>query len=249
VLYNWECKGNVSFQQSTNRPNRCVDNNKGKVLVSATMYRQHLEIAMIKMPGAVNKNDPRVQRTRQLLLQAFMTLLEERHNVHSISIQEITQLATVNRATFYAHFEDKYALLECWMREKFHRSFAHQLPASSTLQTDTLRLLILAVFHFLARFREQLKPADRQFEPLFEIAVQQELYQTLLAWLTPVISNDPHQKESVEVTASIISWAIFGPAAQWSRGERTIPAEEMAHHVLTVVIASLSPLITVNSLD
>ncbi|GHO56884.1 TetR/AcrR family transcriptional regulator [Ktedonobacter robiniae] len=197
------------------------------------------------MSGAVNTNDPRVQRTRQLLLQAFMVLLEERHNIHSISVQEITKLATVNRATFYAHFEDKYALLESWMREKFHRALLSELPASSTLRIDTLRLLILAVFHFLARFRDQLKPADRQFEPLFEIALQQELYQVLLAWLTPVVSRDPNQRETVETTALVISWAIFGPAAQWSRGERIILAEEMVHHVLTVVIAGLSPLITV----
>ena len=197
------------------------------------------------MPGAVNRNDPRVQRTRQLLLHAFMALLEERHNIHSISVQEITQLATVNRATFYAHFEDKYALLECWMREKFHRALLKQLPASSTLHLDTLRLLIVAVFHFLARFREQLKPADRQFEPLFEIALQQELYQVLLAWLTPVVSRDPLQKETVETTALVVSWAIFGPATQWSRGERIILAEEMVHHVLTVVVAGLSPFITV----
>ena len=197
------------------------------------------------MPGAVKRNDPRVQRTRQLLLQAFMALLEERHNIHSISVQEITKLATVNRATFYAHFEDKYALLESWMREKFHRTLLSQLPASSTLQIDTLRLLILAVFNFLARFRDQLKPADRQFEPLFEIALQQELYQVLLAWLTPVVSRDPLQRETVETTALVLSWAIFGPAAQWSRGERIILAEEMVHHVLTVVVAGLSPLITV----
>ncbi|HEY4384329.1 MAG TPA: TetR family transcriptional regulator, partial [Ktedonobacteraceae bacterium] len=64
------------------------------------------------MPIGVNENDPRVQRTHQLLLQAFMALLEERHNIHSISVQEITKLAKVNRTTFYAHFEDKYALLE-----------------------------------------------------------------------------------------------------------------------------------------
>jgi AcrR family transcriptional regulator len=197
------------------------------------------------MPGAVNRNDPRVQRTRQLLLQAFMALLEERHNIHSISVQEITTLATVNRATFYAHFEDKYAFLESWMREKFHRALLSQLPASSTLQINTLRLLILAVFDFLARFRGQLKPADRQFEPLFEIALQQELYEILFLWLKGKSSEIHIGEEAVETTAQVISWAIFGPATQWSRGNRTISAEEMTHRVLSIVMAGLSPVITV----
>lgn len=131
------------------------------------------------------------------------------------------------------------------MREKFHRTLLSQLPASSTLQLSTLRLLLLAVFDFLARFRHHLKPADRQFEPLFEIAHQQELYEILLRWLKQVPSAIPLPEETIETTAQVISWAIFGPAAQWSRGEQSISKDVMAHHVLVVVIAGLSPVVTV----
>ena len=183
------------------------------------------------MATPVNANEPRVKRTRQLLLQAFISLLEERHNIHSISIQDITERATVNRATFYAHFEDKYALLEVWMREKFHKELERQLPATSTLQMSTLRLLILAVFDFLALWRRHQKPADRKFEPLFEVALQKELYEVLLNWLNQAPSSVPVCQETVETTALVISWAIFGPAVQWSRGEQTCSAEEMTHHV------------------
>jgi AcrR family transcriptional regulator len=76
----------------------------------------------------VNPNDPRVNRTRQLIMQSFTDLVEEKKNVYSISVQDITTRATVNRATFYAHFEDKFAFLECWMREKFQIILKKQLP-------------------------------------------------------------------------------------------------------------------------
>lgn len=193
----------------------------------------------------VNENDPRVKRTRQLLLQAFIALLEERQNIHSISVQEIAVRATVNRATFYAHFEDKYALLESWIREKFHRVLGNQLPASSSLQRSTLCTLIELVFDFLAHVCDHLKLADREFEPLFEMAFRQEVSEILLAWLKPVPLREPLQEETRETIALILSWAIVGPAVQWSRGERTIPAEKMIHSVLAVVIAGLSPVITV----
>src|SRR5207245_2778046 len=55
--------------------------------------------------------DPRVKRTRKLLQQAFIELFQEK-GFAAISIQDITERATVNRATFYAHFPDKYALLD-----------------------------------------------------------------------------------------------------------------------------------------
>jgi hypothetical protein len=51
--------------------------------------------------------------------------------------------------------------------------------------------------------------------------------------------------ETIETTMQAISWAIFGPAAQWSRGDQNISKEVMAHHVLAVVVAGLSPVVTV----
>jgi len=192
-----------------------------------------------------NSSDPRVQRTRQLLLDAFMALVQEKHTIHSISIQEIATRATVNRATFYAHFEDKYALVADWSREKFQRAFANELPPSSSLQKETLHRLILAVFDFMALSRRYSRPSNRQFELLYEMVSQQELYDLLLRWLQQVPSEIPRPVETIETTAQAISWAIFGPAAQWSRGDQSISKEVMAHHVLAVVVAGLSPVVTV----
>jgi AcrR family transcriptional regulator len=197
------------------------------------------------MSRTVNENDPRVQRTRQLLLQAFIDLVQEKQNIHTISIQEITTRATVNRATFYAHFEDKYALVESWMREKFQRMLACRLPASSTLQKSTLHTLILAVFDSLAFGRRYARPSNRQFFPLFEQALQQELSNILLRWLKQAPAKIPQSEETLATTAQVMSWTIFGPAVQWSREERSCSAEEMAQHVLTIVIAGLSPVVTV----
>jgi AcrR family transcriptional regulator len=198
-----------------------------------------------KLSRVVNRSDPRVQRTRQLLLDAFNSLVVEKHNLHSISIQEVATRASVNRATFYAHFEDKYALVATWMCEKFQRTLASQLPASSTLQRETLHRLILAVFDFLALGHRYHNPSDRELEPLFEIALQQELYAFLLRWLKQIPSENSKPVETLEITAQIISWGILGPAMQWSHGDRSASAEEMADQVLAVVMAGLSPVVTV----
>jgi len=103
--------------------------------------------------------------------------------------------------------------------------------------------LILIVFDFLAIVHHHLKPADRQFEPLFETALQQELQGMFVTWLKQVPSNAPVLKEELETMARVISWAIFGPVVQWSRGARTLTAEEMARHVLAVVTGALSDVI------
>ncbi|TBL71610.1 TetR family transcriptional regulator [Paenibacillus thalictri] len=190
----------------------------------------------------VNQNDPRVKRTRQLLIQSFMELLEHKKNIYSISVQDITDRATVNRATFYAHFEDKYAFLECWMKEKFQRKLAETLPNSSISNMSSLRTLILTIFEFLALTRQYMirTPENSQYEPLFEIAMQKELYQLLLKWLIEE-SNGSVSRELVESTALVISWGILGTAVQWSRNPQNRRAEDMVRDVLVIVAAGLAP--------
>lgn len=56
------------------------------------------------------KMDPRVMRTRQLLRDALVELMEER-GYEKITVQDITERATLNRATFYLHYSDKLDLL------------------------------------------------------------------------------------------------------------------------------------------
>src|SRR6201985_2166236 len=64
--------------------------------------------------------DPRMRRTRQLLQGALMQLLGSKA-FDDISVQDITDAATVNRATFYDHYTDKFALLEALIAGGFHR--------------------------------------------------------------------------------------------------------------------------------
>lgn len=186
----------------------------------------------------LNASDPRVKRTRQLLLQAF-TQLQKEKSINSISVQDIAERATVNRATFYAHFEDKYALMYSWIREEFQQVLSRKVPASSTLSAGNLRVLILSVFDFLAEFYSSCKRSDTQLEPMFETAMQQELCAMLLTWLQRIPSS-ASRPETLETTAQVISWAIFGSAVQWSRGARTRSAEEMSLDVLAVVTEGLS---------
>ena len=57
------------------------------------------------------KTDLRVLRTRKLIKEAFLELIGEK-GFEAITIQEIADLALINRATFYLHYDDKYDLLE-----------------------------------------------------------------------------------------------------------------------------------------
>jgi len=73
---------------------------------------------MLSNPKEQEKLDPRVKRTRSLILRAFEGLLAEK-GFESISVQDVTDKAEINRATFYAHFRDKYELLDRFIGQMF----------------------------------------------------------------------------------------------------------------------------------
>ncbi len=55
--------------------------------------------------------DRRVRKTRTALKNSLTTLLQQK-NVKDISVKELTDLADVNRGTFYLHYNDVFDLLE-----------------------------------------------------------------------------------------------------------------------------------------
>jgi len=63
------------------------------------------------MPSKDHKTDPRILRTHRLLRDALFSPLQD-NSFESITIQDITERATLNRGTFYLHYTGKAHLLE-----------------------------------------------------------------------------------------------------------------------------------------
>ena len=63
-----------------------------------------------------NKEDLRVKRTRKLLSNALLELLNK-ESFDKISILDICEKAMVHRTTFYKHFSDKYDLFSYVFKE------------------------------------------------------------------------------------------------------------------------------------
>src|ERR1700726_1162968 len=92
--------------------------------------------------------DPRVLRSRQMLMESLLRLLT-RKEFADISIQEITDEATLNRATFYLHYPDKNALLQAMTAARFRDLIARR-SLSFTNCDGALRAIALGVCDYLA---------------------------------------------------------------------------------------------------
>ncbi|MGF9965988.1 TetR/AcrR family transcriptional regulator [Bacillus rhizoplanae] len=63
------------------------------------------------MENKKSQIDPRILRTRKLIKDAFVELLEEM-DIQKISVNRLAERATINRVTFYLHYRDIPDMLE-----------------------------------------------------------------------------------------------------------------------------------------
>lgn len=172
-----------------------------------------------KMSENEAKIDPRVKRTRRMLQEALNELLAEK-KFTEITVQDIAARAEVNRATFYAHFVDKYDLINSIIRENFQAALNKHLPDTPEFTSRNLHRLIDAVYTYLSDFPGRCNNSHLHAgERLMAQQVQLQLYAVLLDWLKHSPMGTTADPTTLDVTAMITSWAIFGPILQlsWDR--------------------------------
>src|ERR1700757_2934686 len=92
--------------------------------------------------------DPRILRSRRMLMESLAKLLINKA-FEDISIQEIADEATLNRATFYLHYPDKNALLQSMTESRFRDLIARR-AITFTDCGGAVRAVALGVCDYLA---------------------------------------------------------------------------------------------------
>ena len=182
------------------------------------------------------KLDPRVKRTRQLLEQAFLDVASKK-GFQAVSVQDITERAGVNRATFYAHFPDKYALLDYSIRQGFRQELEKRMLNVCTFSMDNLRALIIAVCEYISTASAHCNPPSQQFESVMETQVKMQIQELIQKWIENWGTTiDP------KIAATAASWAIYGLADQWShdKNKKRSNVEEFSDQVLPLIAGNLS---------
>lgn len=164
--------------------------------------------------------DPRVTRTRKLIREALAALLSEK-NFESITVQDIAERATVNRATFYAHFTDKFALLDSMIRDDVAGHLAQGDPLHVS---DTGALLVAVgtnVFDFVGTHRKCR--IDRDFEPQLQRSLETEL----TGFLAPAFGH---------CTATLVASAFVGAAMNWRHEAPRSPSAPIVENIAGILV-------------
>ncbi|TVX99908.1 TetR/AcrR family transcriptional regulator [Cohnella terricola] len=110
------------------------------------------------------KMDRRQARTKHLLHQALMELIEEK-GIERITVTDIANRADVNRGTFYLHYRDVPDMLDKIMNEVFERLLGY------TSRMDPREL---------SQYAYRDEPYPKLLDILEEIARNKDFFQTIL---------------------------------------------------------------------
>jgi AcrR family transcriptional regulator len=171
--------------------------------------------------------DPRIVRSRRMLMDALVKLLMKKE-FDDISVQEIADEATLNRATFYLHYPDKNALLQAMTGVRF-RELIERRAITFADCNGALRAIALGVCYYLAETAgcpSQLAriPLEGSIIPVVEDMFKEGLAHHGMA---PGVD--------AALLATTAAWAVFGAARRWFQTPNRVPAEDMAAWIETVV--------------
>ncbi|WP_245599865.1 TetR/AcrR family transcriptional regulator [Paenibacillus harenae] len=141
------------------------------------------------MPESMDKIDGRIVRTRQMLRDALIGLMEEK-GFEATSVSDLTSRAGLNRGTFYLHYKDKYDLLEQSKKELIEGLLPYFRRASPKLMIELAseeeaNPVIISVFQYLAEHASFMKvmlgpKGDPSFPDALKQVMKEQLFEKLV---------------------------------------------------------------------
>ena len=185
--------------------------------------------------GTHESVDPRIRRTRLLLQDALVKLLEKK-DFDEISVQDIAEAATVNRVTFYDHYPDKFALLNCVVAGQFHKLLSERSVKFDGTCSSAVTGIVLAVCDYLAGTPGAECARQKQMESHLESAIIAVVRGMILEGLK---SHPSAKSVAPEMIAATASWAIYGAAKEWVQ----TPDRPASEQIAGTMVAMVSPIL------
>lgn len=173
-----------------------------------------------------------------MLLDALARLLKKK-DFDNISIADIAEESTVNRATFYDHYPDKFALLECLVGSQFQELVTRRNICFNGCE-GALRSIAAGVCYYLARNTRPGADGLWQAGEPMETAIVSAVRRLILDGFR---QHPPKKGVPVELVASAIAWAIYGAAREWAQSRKRVSVERISGAIEKIVAPILTALV------
>jgi AcrR family transcriptional regulator len=179
------------------------------------------------------KIDRRIRKTKKILLESLTKLMSEK-KISNITVKELTDLADVNRSTFYLYYKDIFDMveqIETEMLADFSMAFEKFKKEESNY--ENLLTFFTYVFEFIQNNAEMGKillgpDGDYSFIEKFKDAIVQS---------KPPFDNSVSKIKIHYLRPYIISGCI-GVIQQWLKDDMNVSPKDMAVIIIEMIPTS-----------
>ncbi|ALS23860.1 TetR/AcrR family transcriptional regulator [Paenibacillus naphthalenovorans] len=176
--------------------------------------------------------DRRIYRTRLMIQESLISLILEK-GFERISVKDIADHANVNRSTFYAHYQDKFDLLDTIIEEKLallSKLFKETGPQveSRLLKFDEPDPYFVVLFNYMADSARFYKVMFTFLEQeRFKLKMQEVIREALYDRISRLRME---QKLSVplDIVLDYASSSVMGVAENWVKKDIIYSPHHMA---------------------
>ncbi len=169
------------------------------------------------------KKDLRIIKTKSNLQNALLELLQEK-SLDQLSVSELCKKASVNRGTFYLHYQNIAELLE----EYFHdltedlRKAYYEPFLLTQFKIENLNAEMVRIFHHVEKYKQFYKIVFDRKTPMM---YYYRLFNIIRDYLKDSMTDI--NKGNIEFLASYQANAIIGLLIQWFQHDFTESPEQM----------------------
>ncbi|HTP60043.1 MAG TPA: TetR/AcrR family transcriptional regulator [Spirochaetia bacterium] len=181
------------------------------------------------------KTDPRVARTRKLIEDAFLDVMNEK-GFEELSVQDVADRAGINRVTFYSHFVDRYALLRHAIRKAFQAEVESKDLAERALSAESVRDLFVMVCGHIAGLHKHCKPPHEHLDWTLGEVIADSSAELFVRW---AIAGGRRAPKAFAEAAAAAGSSLYSLASRWNRSKKRGTAAEYVESTLPIVTGIL----------
>ena len=167
-----------------------------------------------------NPEDRRARRTRRLLKESLLELMEQKH-FSEISVRDVTDNADMNRTTFYLHYTDTTQLLQ-----SMEEDLLVDAHIQETVAAGTLRPVFEPILDFVVEHREVCtilfeNNEVSQFAEHLQQLIHRNGTEVIRAWFQPM------DDQQLSYLLRFITYGLIGLIREWFQKNMDLPKEEL----------------------
>lgn len=189
------------------------------------------------------KQDRRIRKTQRLLKESLLELMEKK-DIKNISVKDITELADLNRGTFYLHYADTYSLLQEMETEVLNDFQTMVNNYREAFKKASLMPVIIPIIQYI---EENKKICNILFENSSSNDFVNRFHTLILKNGTAIIKEQYPDARDVTLNyfLEFITYGLTGVLKQWLNTDMQEPKEEVAEFVDKVIMGTAKNLLII----